>query len=40
MTDRDPWACETCGRIWGVPSLARDCETRHQASTDTPRRYA
>lgn len=30
-TERDAlWTCQTCGRRWVVPSLARDCETRHE----------
>lgn len=28
MTDR--WTCGYCSRTYVVPSLARDCETRHE----------
>lgn len=29
----DPWACEYCGHIYVVQSLARDCEARHDKET-------
>lgn len=30
MTDQqDEYQCEVCGAPYPVPSLARDCETRH-----------
>lgn len=31
-----PHQCATCGRIHYVPSLARDCETRHQKEQNQP----
>jgi hypothetical protein len=29
---RDPWKCKTCGKMYVVPGLARDCEQRHAKS--------
>lgn len=26
----DPWRCAVCGRTYPVPSLARDCERKHE----------
>lgn len=30
----DPWTCGYCGRRYVVPSLASDCEQRHEAEDD------
>ena len=30
MTHDDQWTCGYCGSTYVVPSLARDCETRHE----------
>lgn len=29
----DPWRCTYCGKLWPVPSLARDCEARCEPKT-------
>lgn len=30
-----PWRCSDCGTSYVVPTLARDCETRHQDHSPT-----
>ena len=32
----DPWRCPVCRHLYPVPSLARDCETRHQNPVEEP----
>jgi len=33
MTE-DPWRCRLCGIAYPVPSMARDCERRHETDDD------
>ena len=28
VTHGDIWQCKSCGKVWAVPSLARDCEKK------------
>lgn len=30
VNDTDRWTCSICGQTYPVPTLARDCEAKHQ----------